>query len=78
MTLESFGQRRMTVIAVPNRHFPPSAEALSRAALVVASLVDLTEEQVGKAQPHERETSLNIDHVVVADLAQEPGSVEGN
>jgi HAD superfamily hydrolase (TIGR01509 family) len=37
---------RMTVIAVPNRHFPPSADALSRAALVVASLVDLTEEQI--------------------------------
>ena len=36
----------MTVIAVPNRHFPPSADALSRAALVVASLADLTEEQI--------------------------------
>jgi HAD superfamily hydrolase (TIGR01509 family) len=37
---------RMTVIAVPNQHFPPSADALSRAALVMPSVVDLTEEQI--------------------------------
>ena len=37
---------RMTVIAVPNQHFPPSADALSRAALVMPSIVDLTEEQI--------------------------------
>jgi hypothetical protein len=36
----------MTVIAVPNQHFPPSADALSRAALVMPSVVDLTEEQI--------------------------------
>jgi beta-phosphoglucomutase-like phosphatase (HAD superfamily) len=37
---------RMTVIAVPNRHFPRSADTLGRAALVVASLADHTEEQI--------------------------------
>jgi len=40
---------RMTAIAVPNRHFPPSPEVLSRAALVVASLMDLTEEEIRRS-----------------------------
>jgi HAD superfamily hydrolase (TIGR01509 family) len=36
----------MTVIAVPNRHFPPSAASLSRVALVVPSLQDLTDDMI--------------------------------
>jgi HAD superfamily hydrolase (TIGR01509 family) len=36
----------MTVIAVPNREFPPSGEALSLAAAVVGSLAELTPELV--------------------------------
>jgi HAD superfamily hydrolase (TIGR01509 family) len=36
----------MRVIAIPNPHFPPSAEALARADVVLASLDDLTVEVV--------------------------------
>jgi HAD superfamily hydrolase (TIGR01509 family) len=39
----------MTVVAVPNRVFPPSAEALSLAAVVLDSLAELTPEVIERA-----------------------------
>ena len=36
----------MTVVAVPNRHFPPSADALALAALVLPDLASLTAERI--------------------------------
>jgi beta-phosphoglucomutase-like phosphatase (HAD superfamily) len=36
----------MTVIAVPNKDFPPEPEALGRAALVLDSLEELSPERV--------------------------------
>jgi HAD superfamily hydrolase (TIGR01509 family) len=42
---------RMRVIAVPNAQFPPAPDALARAASVITSLEDLTEELVTTAGP---------------------------
>jgi HAD superfamily hydrolase (TIGR01509 family) len=41
----------MTVIAIPNRDFPPEAEALGLAALVLDSLEELSPERVRSLQP---------------------------
>jgi len=40
---------QLAVVAVPNRHFPPSPDALARTALVVESLDDVTPEQIAVA-----------------------------
>ena len=44
--LRAAAAARMHVIAAPNRDFPPAAEALELAALVVGSLDELTPERV--------------------------------
>jgi HAD superfamily hydrolase (TIGR01509 family) len=46
--LLSAAAAEMTVIAVPNREFPPTDDSLSRAALVVDTIVQLTPERVQK------------------------------
>jgi HAD superfamily hydrolase (TIGR01509 family) len=40
------------VIAIPNRSFPPGEDALSKAALVLSSLEDLTAEAIEGFDPH--------------------------
>src|SRR5207249_11683310 len=37
----------MRVLAIPNQHFPPDAEALAQADVVLASVTELTPEIVG-------------------------------
>jgi HAD superfamily hydrolase (TIGR01509 family) len=44
--LRSAAAAGMTVFAVPNREFPPSADALALAAAVVPSIADLTPERI--------------------------------
>jgi HAD superfamily hydrolase (TIGR01509 family) len=39
----------MTVIAVPNTHFPPTADALALATLVLPSIASLTAERISRA-----------------------------
>ena len=48
--LRSAAAAGMRVIAVPNREFPPGADALKLAALVLGSLEQLTPEVVGEIQ----------------------------
>jgi HAD superfamily hydrolase (TIGR01509 family) len=47
--LRSAAAAGMTVIAIPNREFPPAAEALALASEVLESLVQLTPERVRRA-----------------------------
>ncbi len=49
--LRSAAAAGMRVIAVPNAHFPPSAEALSLADVVISDLDHLTEEVVDPTEP---------------------------
>jgi beta-phosphoglucomutase-like phosphatase (HAD superfamily) len=46
----------MRVIAIPNRAFPPGAEALAAASLVLPSLSDLTAASVGRLDSPDRGT----------------------
>ena len=39
----------MRVLAIPNRHFPPDADALAEADVVLDSLADLTVDAVDHA-----------------------------
>ena len=49
--LRSAAAAGMTVIAVPNREFPPDADALALAGLVVDSLAQLTVDRVEEVSP---------------------------
>ncbi len=44
--LRSASAARMAVIAVPNRHYPPEADTLALAAVIVPTIADVTPELV--------------------------------
>ncbi|MGZ4202020.1 MAG: HAD family hydrolase [Thermoleophilaceae bacterium] len=45
----------MTVVAIPNREYPPAPEGLAAADIVLDSLHDLTPERIGEADPVTRD-----------------------